>query len=58
MKIALDVMGGDKAPIETVKGAILALNEIEKLQLVLVGKREMIEEELKKYSYDKKRVER
>lgn len=57
MKIALDVMGGDKAPIETVKGAILALNEIEKLQLVLVGKREMIEEELKKYSYDKKRVE-
>lgn len=39
MRIALDAMGGDNAPVETIKGAIAALSEIEKLQLVLVGKK-------------------
>lgn len=52
MKIALDAMGGDKAPFETIKGAMKALEEIESLHLVLVGKKEIIEEELKKYKYD------
>ena len=36
MKIVLDVMGGDNAPIETVKGAILALEEIKGLEMILV----------------------
>lgn len=57
MKIALDAMGGDKAPFETIKGAIHALEEVETLHLVLVGKKEVIEEELKKYKYDEKRIE-
>ena len=47
MKIALDAMGGDKAPFEAIKGAIKALEEVETLNLVLVGKKEVIEEELK-----------
>lgn len=57
MKIALDAMGGDKAPFEAIKGAIKALEEVETLDLVLVGKKEVIEEELKKYKYDSKRIE-
>ena len=57
MKIALDAMGGDKAPFETIKGAMKALEEIESLHLVLVGKKEIIEEELKKYKYDSTKIE-
>lgn len=57
MKIVLDVMGGDNAPIETVKGAILALEEIKRLEMILVGKQDLIEQELKKYSYEKNRIE-
>lgn len=56
MKIALDAMGGDKAPHATVKGAILALEEFKDIELILVGQEEKLEKELKKYNYDKKRV--
>ena len=57
MRIALDAMGGDFAPLETVKGAVQALDELEGLTVVLVGKKEEIEEELIKYTYDKNRIE-
>lgn len=57
MKIALDAMGGDKAPFETIKGAVKALEEIESLHLVLVGKKEIIESELSKYKVDNNRIE-
>ena len=57
MKIALDAMSGDFAPISTVKGAIEALEENEKLEIILVGKEIVIKEELKKYKYDVKRLE-
>ena len=57
MKIALDAMSGDFAPISTVQGAIEALEENEKLEINLVGKEIIIKEELKKYKYDVKRLE-
>lgn len=57
MRIALDAMGGDFAPLETVKGAIQALDELKDLTVVLVGKKEKIQEELDKYTYDKNRIE-
>ena len=57
MRIALDAMGGDFAPIETVKGAIKALEEIKDLSVVLVEQKEKIELELEKYSYDKNIIE-
>lgn len=57
MKIALDAMGGDKAPFESIKGAVKALEEVEDLSLVLVGKKEVIEKELSKYKIDSSRVE-
>lgn len=57
MKIALDAMGGDHAPLETIKGAVAALEEVSELELVLVGKKEVIEAELSKYKYDKNKIE-
>lgn len=56
MKIALDVMGGDYAPYEIIAGAVDFIQQ-EKKQLVLVGKEEVIKEELKKYSFDSSLVE-
>lgn len=55
-KIAIDIMGGDNAPDEILKGCILALQELEST-LVLVGKEEIIKEKLTAYTYDKNRVE-
>ncbi len=37
MKIALDAMGGDHAPLEILKGAALALESDQQLQIILVG---------------------
>lgn len=56
MKIALDAMGGDFAPLEPVKGAIKAIEENSKLEVVLVGDQDKIKNELNKYNYDKKRI--
>lgn len=49
MRIALDAMGGDNAPAETVKGAIEAAREYG-VEIVLVGKPEAIQAELAKAS--------
>lgn len=57
MKIALDAMGGDFAPRETVKGAIEAVGQIFDLQVVLVGNKDKIENELKKYKYSDDKIE-
>jgi len=51
MKIALDAMGGDYAPSTTVEGAIRALQEDGDLEIILVGDKEEIEQELKKQEY-------
>ncbi len=56
MKIIVDGMGGDNAPVEIVKGAIDALNEYN-IDLIIVGKEDLIEEELKKYQYPSDKVE-
>ena len=55
--VAVDAMGGDNAPVEIVKGACDALNQNDKIKVVLTGKENVIKEELKKYSYDEKRLE-
>ena len=47
MRIAIDAMGGDYAPSETVKGAILAAREYEdEITLVLIGDEDAINENL------------
>jgi glycerol-3-phosphate acyltransferase PlsX len=47
MLFALDAMGGDKAPAEPCKGAILACCEDEELSVALVGSKDAIEPYLK-----------
>lgn len=56
MRIAIDAMGGDHAPIVPVKGAILALDTDRELEIILVGKKDEIEAELSKYTYDQNRI--
>ncbi len=43
MRVALDAMGGDFAPLEPVKGAVLATQEMDHLNVILVGNKELIE---------------
>ena len=57
VKVAVDAMGGDHAPVEIVKGAIEAVNDSNEIFVYLVGKKDRIEKELEKYTYPKDRVE-
>lgn len=57
VKVALDGMGGDNAPLEIVKGAVEAVNESNKLKVYITGTEELINAELAKYTYDKERIE-
>ena len=57
VKILLDAMGGDNSLAATVEGAVLALARDRELHLVLTGRKNDIERELSKYSYDKGRLE-
>ena len=55
MRIILDGMGGDHAPAEIVKGAVEAATLIDH-EIVIVGKQEAIEEELKKCKYEGEQI--
>lgn len=57
IKVAVDAMGGDHAPLEIVKGAVEAVNSRENVKVFLVGKEEAVRAELEKYQYDPARVE-
>ena len=54
--IALDAMGGDNAPGEMVKGAVDALGREQDIKVYLLGKEDMVNAELQKYTYDKNRL--
>ena len=54
--VALDAMGGDNAPVETVKGAVEAVQELD-VNIKLVGQEDVVKAELAKYTYDKERIE-
>lgn len=56
IKVAVDAMGGDNAPGEIVKGAVDAVNLRKDIQVCLVGKQDVVEEELKKYTYPKNQI--
>ena len=57
IKIAVDAMGGDYAPEQQVKGAVLALEKDKDLFVYLCGDETAVKAELAKYSYDASRVE-
>ena len=56
IRVAVDAMGGDYAPTEAVKGAVAAVQEKENVEVLLVGKQEVIEKELAACSYPKGRI--
>lgn len=51
IKVAVDAMGGDNAPGEIVKGAVEAVSQRKDIQVCLLGRQDVIERELDKYSY-------
>lgn len=57
IKLVVDGFGGDRSPQVNVEGAVLALNEKKDLHIIITGDEEKINEELKKYEYDKTRLE-
>ncbi|MCD8373312.1 MAG: phosphate acyltransferase, partial [Clostridia bacterium] len=57
VKIIVDAMGGDNAPAATVEGSVTALNNDKDLYIILAGRQEDINAELRKYKYDASRLE-
>ena len=57
VSVALDAMGGDNAPGQIVKGAVDAVNIDNEIFVYLVGRQELINEELSKYTYNKEQIE-
>ena len=57
VRVAVDAMGGDKAPFVTVKGAVDAVKESDNLKVFLVGQKDKVESELSKYDFDSSKIE-
>lgn len=57
IKVAVDAMGGDHAPLEIVKGAVEAVNSREDIKVFLVGQEKAVNAELQKYQYDASKIE-
>lgn len=55
MRIIIDAMGGDNAPGAQIDGAVRAVNKLG-VDIVFVGREEVIREELKKYEYPDDKV--
>ncbi|MBR5970668.1 MAG: phosphate acyltransferase PlsX [Lachnospiraceae bacterium] len=56
VRVAVDAMGGDNAPEETVRGAVKAVNDSPRVNVFLVGQEERITPILQELSYDKQRL--
>ena len=57
IKVALDAMGGDNAPVEMVKGAVDAVNKRTDIKVLVVGPEEVIKKELAQYTYNAEQIE-
>lgn len=55
MRIAVDAMGGDYAPGEVIKGTVEAVNQLG-IETLLVGDKQVIENELGRYSYPEGKI--
>ena len=55
MKIIVDAMGGDNAPMAPVEAAVRAVKELD-VEIVLVGKKEVVEKELSAYDYQNDKI--
>ncbi len=56
VKVAVDAMGGDHAPAAVVSGVVEAINKFDCL-VYLVGQKDKVDRELRKYKYDRSRIE-
>ncbi|HSP47063.1 MAG TPA: phosphate acyltransferase PlsX, partial [Clostridiaceae bacterium] len=56
MRIAVDGMGGDFAPVEVVHGCVLAVQEYG-VEVTITGPKEVIEKELSKYEFDRSKID-
>lgn len=56
-RVVLDVMGGDNAPVEMIKGAMDAIRKRDDIIVILVGKEDVIKKELEGYTYNKEQIE-
>lgn len=54
--VAVDAMGGDNAPYEIIKGAVLAVQENTDIKIILTGEEGVIQKGLSEYNYDKERI--
>lgn len=57
IKVAVDAMGGDNAPGEIIKGAVDAVTRRSDIQVLLVGKKDIVDLELTRYSYPKDQIQ-
>ena len=57
IKVAVDAMGGDLAPVEMVAGAIEAVQAKPGIQVLLVGQEAVVNKELSKYTYNKEQIQ-
>lgn len=55
MKIIIDAMGGDFAPAAPVEAAVKAVKELG-VEIILVGKTDVVEKELSKYNYPNDKI--
>ncbi|MDR1773445.1 MAG: phosphate acyltransferase PlsX [Clostridioides sp.] len=56
MKIVVDGMGGDNAPVSTVEGVVKAIDEYG-IDIIITGDKEVLEKEFAKYTFDEKKLE-
>ena len=56
IKIAIDAMGGDHGISVTVPASLDSLSKFSDIEIILVGKEDLINEELSKHQYDHARV--
>ncbi len=57
IRVAVDAMGGDHAPVEIVKGAIDAVTLRQDIKVYLIGRQEAVDKELKALSYQGTQIE-
>ena len=55
-KVVVDAMGGDNAPHEIIKGAVEAVVKSDAIHVILVGKEDVINQELSGYTYNKEQI--
>jgi glycerol-3-phosphate acyltransferase PlsX len=56
MRVALDAMGGDHAPLVNVEGAVETVNGYEDVDVILIGDESLIQKELRNKRYSANRI--